>query len=49
MLTLNFKEVLHLNKDNTKPISFKTVQKNKKLGDFITEELAETNPEQQID
>ena len=27
-----------MNKDDSKPISFKTIQKNKKLGDFILEE-----------
>jgi hypothetical protein len=39
-----------LNRDKTKPISFNTIQKNKKLGDFIVEENTEINPEnQQID
>ena len=32
------KEVMIVNKDTSKPISFKTIQKNKKLGEFIIEE-----------
>jgi len=35
-----------LGKDTSKPISFKTVQKNKKLGDFVVEEHGEINPEE---
>ena len=36
-----------LGKDTSKPISFKTVQKNKKLGEFTVEENAEPKDEQQ--
>jgi len=36
-----------LNKESSKPISFKTIQKNTKLGEFITEENKATAPEEQ--
>ena len=36
-----------LSKDNSKPIRFKTVQKNKKLGEFVIEENNGINPEEQ--
>jgi len=36
-----------LGKDTSKPISFKTVLKNKKLGEFVVEEKMEINSEEQ--
>ena len=36
-----------LGKDTSKPIRFKTIQKNTKLGDFAVEENNEINPEEQ--
>lgn len=36
-----------MGKDTSKPISFKTVQKNKKLGEFVVEENGCINPEEQ--
>ena len=41
------KEVRYLSKDISKPISFKTIQKNKKLGDYIVEESRENKQEEQ--
>ncbi len=39
-----------LGKDTSKPISFKTVQKNKKLGEFVPEESIDSEEQkQQID
>ena len=35
-----------LSKDISKPISFKTIQKNKKLGDYIPEESMEIKLEE---
>ncbi|MEK6983888.1 MAG: hypothetical protein AABX33_04910 [Nanoarchaeota archaeon] len=35
------KEVLFLGRDTSKPIRFKTVQKNTKLGDFVVKENKE--------
>ena len=35
-----------MGKDTSKPISFKTVQKNKKLGEFVLEENADADLEE---
>jgi len=34
-------------KDTSKPIRFKTIQKNTKLNDFVAEENAQIKPEEQ--
>ena len=36
-----------MGKDTSKPIRFKTIQKNTKLGDFVAEESKEIKPEEQ--
>lgn len=36
-----------MSKDTSKPIRFKTIQKNTKLGDFVVEENKEINLEEQ--
>ena len=36
-----------MGKDTSKPIRFKTIQKNTKLGDFVVDEHKEINPEEQ--
>lgn len=36
-----------LGKDTSKPISFKTVQKNKKLGEFVPEETIDSEEQKQ--
>ena len=36
-----------MGKDTSKPIRFKTIQKNTKLGEFIVEENIEAKPEEQ--
>ena len=40
-----------MSKDTSKPIRFKTIQKNTKLAEFVAEESKEINPEEhkQID
>ncbi len=35
-----------MGKDTSRPISFKTVQKNKKLGEFVLEEKVDANLEE---
>ena len=37
-----------MGKDTSKPISYKTVQKNKKLGDFAVEDKVEANSDEQM-
>lgn len=37
-----------MGKDTSKPIRFKTIQKNTKLADFAAEENKEANPEEQL-
>lgn len=41
------KEVICLGKDTSKPIRFKTIQKNTKLGEFVAEEAKPLNLEEQ--
>jgi len=36
-----------MGKDTSKPIRFKTIQKNTKLNSFVVEENAGNNPEEQ--
>lgn len=36
-----------LGKDTSKPIRFKTIQKNTKLAEFVAEENLQINPEEQ--
>ena len=36
-----------MGKDTSKPIRFKTIQKNTKLAEFVVEENAQINPEEQ--
>ena len=36
-----------MGKDTSKPIRFKTIQKNTKLAEFVAEETAQINPEEQ--
>ena len=43
---LEARGLIEMGKDTSKPISFKTVQKNKKLGEFVEEENSE---EQKLD
>ena len=38
-----------MGKDTSKPIRFKTIQKNTKLADFSVEENAEMKKEEQVD
>lgn len=37
-----------LGKDTSKPISYKTVQKNKKLGEFVAEENIKPDADEQL-
>ena len=36
-----------MGKDTSKPIRFKTIQKNTKLGEFVVEESTDMNKEEQ--
>ena len=36
-----------MSKDTSKPIKFKTIQKNTKLGEFVAQENVEVNAEEQ--
>ena len=40
------KEVFYLGKDTSKPIRYKTIQKNTKLAEFVVEEGADINSEE---